>query len=120
MVNTSQSVPSTQVVSSVVAPAIPPPDHVVEEPLTGVRVPEEGVEAKAGKTSAKDRARKNVTLSLKFEGSFKFEGIALLESSAEVVGHKTASPSEFLWPGNCFVVHPTEAANQGYVSPVTL
>ena len=94
-VNMSQSVPSTQVVSSVVAPAIPPPDQVVDEPLAGVKVPEGGVEAMAGKPSAKDRARKNVILSLKFEGSFKLQGTALLENSAEIVGHKTASSFRF-------------------------
>jgi hypothetical protein len=45
MVYTSQSVPSTQVVSSVVAPAIPPPAQEAEEPFTGFRVLEGGVEA---------------------------------------------------------------------------
>jgi hypothetical protein len=46
MVYTSQSVPSTQVVSSVVAPAIPLPAQVAEEPFTGFRVLEDGVAAK--------------------------------------------------------------------------
>jgi hypothetical protein len=46
MVYTSQSVPSTQVVSSVVAPAIPLPAQVAEEPFTGFRVLEDGVDAK--------------------------------------------------------------------------
>ena len=85
MVNTSQSVPSTQVVSSVVAPAMPLPAQVVDEPLTGVRVPEEGVEAKAGKTRAQHIARKNITF------SFKFEVLALLGNSANIDGHKDAS-----------------------------
>jgi hypothetical protein len=90
MVNMSQSVPSTQVVSSVVAPPIPLPAQVVEEPLRGLSVPEEGVEAKAGKMNAKDRARKKVTL------SFKFEGIALSGGCAETIGHKSASSFRFL------------------------
>ena len=84
----------------------------MDEPLAGVKVPEGGVEAKAGKTSAKDRARKNVTLSFKFVGSFKFERVALLENSSKIVVYKTASPSEFFWPENCFVVRPTEAGNK--------
>jgi len=45
MVYTSQSVPSTQVVSSVVAPAMPLPAQVAEEPFTGFRVLEDGVAA---------------------------------------------------------------------------
>jgi hypothetical protein len=61
---------------------MPLPAQVVDEPLTGVRVPEEGVEAKAGKTRAQHIARKNVTF------SFKFEVIALLSNSAKIVGHK--------------------------------
>jgi hypothetical protein len=84
-VNTSQSVPSTQVVSSVVAPAIPLPVQAAEELLTGVSVPEEGVDAKAGKTRAQDIATRSITL------NFKFEGTALLGNSAETVGHKDAS-----------------------------
>jgi hypothetical protein len=60
----------------------------MDEPLAGVKVPEGGVEAKAGKTSAKDRARKNVTLSFKFVASFKFERVALLENSSKVVDTK--------------------------------
>jgi hypothetical protein len=94
-VNTSQSVPSTQVVSSAVAPAIPLPAQVVEDPLVGLSVPEEGVEAKAGKASAKDRVRKNVTL------NFKLKGIALPDNSAEILfGHKTGVLlPNFLWPG---------------------
>jgi hypothetical protein len=46
MVYMSQSVPSTHVVSSVVAPAIPLPAQVAEEPFTGFRVLEDGVAAK--------------------------------------------------------------------------
>ena len=93
---------------------MPLPAQVVDEPLTGVRVPEEGVEAKAGKTRAQHIARKNVTF------SFKFEAIALLGNSAKIVGHNRAPSFRSLWPGNCFVVRPTEAGNQGYVSPTTL
>ena len=84
MVNTSQSVPSTQVVSSVVAPPIPLPAQVVEDPLEGLRVPEVGVEAKTGNATAQDRAARNINL------SFKFEGTALL-GNAEIDGHKDAS-----------------------------
>jgi hypothetical protein len=73
----------------VVAPAIPLPAQVVEEPLEGVRVPEEGVDAKAGKTRAPERATRTNSL------SFKFEGIALLSGSADTVGPKVASPSRF-------------------------
>jgi hypothetical protein len=85
MVNTSQSVPSTQVVSSVVAPPIPLPAQVVEEPLEGPRVPEVGVDAKAGNTSAQHIATRNISL------SFNFEETALLGNSAEIDGHKGAS-----------------------------
>jgi hypothetical protein len=46
MVYMSQSVPSTQVVSSVVAPAIPLPVQVAEEPFTGFKELEDGVAAK--------------------------------------------------------------------------
>ena len=84
-VNTSQSVPSTQVVSSVVAPAIPLPAQVVEEPPTGLSVPEEGVDAEAGNTRAKDIATRIIVL------RFQFEGTALLGNSAEIDGHKDAS-----------------------------
>jgi hypothetical protein len=68
---------------------------VVEEPLAGVRVPEEGVEAKAGKASAKEMVRKNVTL------NFKLKGIALPGNSVEILfGHKTGVLlPNFLWPG---------------------
>ena len=96
MVYTSQSVPSTQVVSSVVAPAMPLPDHVAEEPLAGLRVLEEGFDAKAGKTSEHEIASRNIILNFNFEGlNFSFEGIALLGCSAEIVGHNAASPSRF-------------------------
>jgi len=84
-VNTSQSVPSTQVVSSVVAPAIPLPAQVVEEPLEGLRVPEVGVEAGAGNTIAQQITARNINL------SFKFEGKALLGNRPEIDGHKDAS-----------------------------
>ena len=63
---------------------MPLPAQVVDEPLTGVRVPEEGVEATAGRTRAQHIARQNVTF------SFKFEVIALLGNSAKIVGHKRA------------------------------
>src|ERR1700731_1131148 len=101
MVNTSQSVPSTQVVSSVVAPPIPLPAQVVEEPLEGLRVPEVGVEAKAGKARAHIAAR-NINL------SFKLEGTALLGNNVEIDGHKDASSFWIWWAGNYFVVHPTD------------
>ena len=93
MVNTSQSVPSTHVVSSVVAPPIPLPAQGVEEPLEGLRVPEVGVEAEAGKTSAQHIPTRKINL------SFKFEGTALLGNNAEIDGHKDASPSRFLMGG---------------------
>jgi hypothetical protein len=85
IVNTSQSVPSTQVVSSVVAPAIPLPAQVVEEPLEGLSVPEVGVDPKAGKTNAQLMATRSITL------KFKFKGLALLRGSADIDGHKDAS-----------------------------
>jgi hypothetical protein len=88
-VNTSQSVPSTQVVSSVVAPATPLPAQVVEEPLAGLKVPDEGLDAKAGKTSAQHIDRRNIDF------SFQFEGVTLLGSGAEIDGHKGTSPSRF-------------------------
>ena len=89
-VKTSQSVPSTQVVSSVVAPATPLPAQVVEEPLAGLKVPDEGFDAKAGKTSTQHRDRRNIDF------SFQFEGVTLLGSGAEIDGHKGTSPSRFL------------------------
>jgi len=49
--------------SSVVAPAIPLPAQVADEPLAGLRVPEEGVDAEVGKTSAQNTATRNITLS---------------------------------------------------------
>jgi hypothetical protein len=58
--------------------------------LTGLRVPEEGVDAKAGKTSTVDIASRNIIL------SFEFEGIVQSGSNADKFGHKAASPSEFL------------------------
>jgi hypothetical protein len=73
----------------VVAPAIPLPAQVVEEPLTGLRVPEEGVDAEAGKTNAQDIATRNISVSFKLEFSLRFEAIALLGSGAEIVD-KTA------------------------------
>jgi hypothetical protein len=84
-VNASQSVPSTQVVSSVVAPAIPLLAQADEEPLTGPRVPEEGVEAEAGKTKAQSIATRDMILSL------KFKRITLFGNNAELLGHTTAS-----------------------------
>jgi hypothetical protein len=68
----------------VVAPPIPLPAQVVEEPLAGFRVPEVGVEAKTGKARAHIAAT-NINL------SFKFEGKALLGNSAEIDGDKDAS-----------------------------
>src|SRR5436305_5383839 len=47
MVKMSQSVPSTQVVSSVVIPAMPFPAQFTVAPLTGPSVAEDGVAAKA-------------------------------------------------------------------------
>ena len=116
MVNTSQSVPSTQVVSSVVAPAIPLPAQVAEEPLTGLSVPEVGVDAKAGNTNAQHMATRSITL------KFKFEGLALLGNSANIDGHKDASS---FWisggPGtalSCALLK--QATTAGYVSRVCL
>src|SRR5436305_15193097 len=47
MVKMSQSVPSTQVVSSVVTPAMPFPAQFTVDPFTGPSVTEDGVAAKA-------------------------------------------------------------------------
>jgi hypothetical protein len=75
--------------------------------LTGVSAPEEGVDAKAGKTRAQDIATRSITR------NFKFEGTARLGNSVETVGHKDASSfQDFWWAGNCFVVRPTDASNQ--------
>jgi hypothetical protein len=74
----------------VVAPAIPLPAQADEEPLRGPRVAEEGVDAEAGKTSAQNIDTSEITV------SFKFERTAVFDSSAEIVGHTTASPCEFL------------------------
>jgi hypothetical protein len=92
----------------VVAPAIPLPAQVVEDPLVGLSVPEEGVEAKAGKASAKDRVRKNVTL------NFTLKGVALLGKRAEILfGHKPGSSFRiFCGQENRFVVRPTEAGEK--------
>src|SRR5437588_6973226 len=57
MVKMSQSVPSTQVVSSVVTPAMPLPAQLTVAPLTGPSVADDGVEARARLVSKHRAAR---------------------------------------------------------------
>ena len=53
-------------------------------------MPEEGVDAEAGKTSTQNIDTSEMTV------SFKFERTAVFDGSTEIVGHTTASPYEFL------------------------
>src|SRR5437870_3866583 len=63
MVKISQSVPSTQVVSSVVTPPMPLPAQFTVEPLMGPNVAEDGVDAKARLASnARAASQTNLTI----------------------------------------------------------
>jgi hypothetical protein len=72
---------------------MPLPAQVVEEPLTGLTVPEEGVDAKAGKTNAQHIATSSIIL------NFKYTGTALFGNSVGIVDTRMRPPLDFWWAG---------------------